>query len=145
MTAMGSLPFDLFQGPAVPWLVIILLLFMFLEHFRQQRVQREKKNADLQWFSDLHLFGKDLAESPDPKQMADLTMQRTTEMIGSAESYILVQTTGSDAISHVCTQGLSARTVERLSRNFERFAHGRGCGLSCWLDCRSAIGHMVYC
>ena len=110
---MGSLPFHLFQVPALPCLAIILLLVLFLEH-RRQRVQREK-NADLQWFSELHLFDRALAESPDPKQMADLTMQRTTEMLGSADSYILVQTTGSDAISHVCAQGLNARTVERLS------------------------------
>jgi diguanylate cyclase (GGDEF)-like protein len=113
MAAMGSLPFHLFQVPALPCLAIILLLVLFLEH-RRQRVQREK-NADLQWFSELHLFGRALAESPDPKQMADLTMKRTTEMLGSADSYILVQTTGSDAISHVCAQGLNARTVERLS------------------------------
>jgi diguanylate cyclase (GGDEF)-like protein len=115
MAAMGSLPFDLFQRAALPWLAIFLLLVLFLEYFRRQRVQREKKNADLQWFSELHLFGKALDESPDPKQMADLTMQRTTEILGGADSYILVQTTGSDAISHVCAQGLSARTVERLS------------------------------
>ncbi|MGA2475896.1 MAG: diguanylate cyclase [Terriglobia bacterium] len=111
---MGSLPFDLLQSPALPWLVIIILLVLFLEHFHRQRVGREK-NADLQWFSELDLFGRRLDKSPDPKQMADLTMQRTTEMLGSADSYILVQTTGSDAISHVCAQGLSARTVERLS------------------------------
>jgi len=109
----GFPSFHLFQVPALPCLAIILLLVLFLEH-RRQRVQREK-NADLQWFSELHLFGRALAESPDPKQMADLTMKRTTEMLGSADSYILVQTTGSDAISHVCAQGLNARTVERLS------------------------------
>jgi diguanylate cyclase (GGDEF)-like protein len=113
MTAMGSLPFDFFQVPALPCLAIILLLVLFLEH-RRQRVQREK-NADLQCFSELNLFTKDLAESPDPKQMADLTMQRTTEMFRNSDSYILVQTAGSDAISHVCAQGLSARTVEQLS------------------------------
>ena len=112
---MGSLPFRLFPGAVLPWLAIILLLVLLLLHFRRQRVDREKKNAELRWFSELHLFGKALAESPDPKQMADLTLQRTTEMFGSADSYILVQTTGSDAISHVCAQGLSARTVERLS------------------------------
>jgi diguanylate cyclase (GGDEF)-like protein len=111
---MGSLPFDLLQSPALPWLVIIILLVLFLEHFHRQRVEREK-NADLQWLSELDLFGRRLDKSPDPKQMADLTMQRTTEMLASADSYILVQTTGSDAISHVCAQGLSARTVERLS------------------------------
>ena len=111
---MGSLPFHLFQGPALLWLVIIILLVLFLEHFHRQRIEREK-NADLQWFSELDLFGRRLDKSPDPKQMAELTMQRTTEMLGSADSYILVQTTGSDAISHVCAQGLSARTVERLS------------------------------
>ena len=112
---MGSLPFRLFPGAVLPWLAIILLLVLLLLHFRRQRVDREKKNAELRWFSELHLFGKALAENPDPKQMADLTLQRTTEMFGSADSYILVQTTGSDAISHVCAQGLSARTVERLS------------------------------
>ena len=71
MTSMGSLHFHLFQGPALPWLAIIVLLVLFLEHLRRQRVQREKKNADLRWFSELHLFGRGLAESPDPKQMAD--------------------------------------------------------------------------
>jgi diguanylate cyclase (GGDEF)-like protein/putative nucleotidyltransferase with HDIG domain len=117
---MGSYPFDLFQGAVLPWLLaaiilLLILLILFLVHFRRQCVQREKNNADLRWFSELHLFGKALAESPDPKQMADKTMQRTTEIFGSADSYILVQTAGSDAISHVCAQGLSARTVERLS------------------------------
>jgi diguanylate cyclase (GGDEF)-like protein len=115
MAVMGFFSFHLFQGPVYPPLAIILLLALFLEYFRRQRVQREKNNADLQWFSELHLFGKALAESPDPKRMADLTMQRTTETFGSTDSYILVQTTGSDAISHVRAQGLGARTVERLS------------------------------
>jgi diguanylate cyclase (GGDEF)-like protein len=111
---MGSLPFHLFQGPALLWLVIIILLVLFLLHFRRQRVEREK-NADLQWFSQLDLFGRRLDKSLDPKQMAELTMQRTTEMLENVDSYILVQTSGSDAISHVCAQGLSERTVERLS------------------------------
>jgi diguanylate cyclase (GGDEF)-like protein len=93
---------------------MLFLLALFLEH-RRQRVQREKNNADLRWFSELHLFSRALAESSDPKQMADKTLQRTIEIFGSADSYILVQTAGSDAISHVCTQGLSPRTVERLS------------------------------
>src|SRR5208337_988132 len=31
----------------------------------------------------------------------------------------------------------------RLSKNFERFAYGRACGLCYWLDCRSAKAHMV--
>ena len=112
---MGSLPFHPFQIPALLCLAIMLfLLALFLEH-RRQRVQREKNNADLRWFSELHLFSRALAESPDPKQMADKTLQRTIEIFGNADSYILVQTNGSDAISHVCTQGLSRRTVERLS------------------------------
>jgi diguanylate cyclase (GGDEF)-like protein len=93
---------------------MLFLLALFLEH-RRQRVQREKNNADLRWFSELHLFSRALAESPDPKQMAEKTLQRTIEIFGGADSYILVQTNGSDAISHVCTQGLSPRTVERLS------------------------------
>jgi diguanylate cyclase (GGDEF)-like protein/putative nucleotidyltransferase with HDIG domain len=36
-------------------------------------------------------------------------------MSGSAHSYILVQTSGSDAIRQVCAQGLGAPTVEQLS------------------------------
>ena len=112
---MGSLPFHPFQIPALLCLAIMLfLLALFLEH-RRQRVQREKNNADLRWFSELHLFSRALAESPNPKQMADKTLQRTIEIFGGADSYILVQTNGSEAISHVCTQGLSPRTVERLS------------------------------
>ena len=112
---MGSFPFPLFPGSVLPGLAIICLLVLLLRHFRRQRVDREKKNAELQWFSDLHLFSRALAESPDPKQMADLTMQRTTEMLGTSDSYIFVQTSGSDAISHVRAQGLSVPTVERLS------------------------------
>ena len=112
---MGSLLFLPFHIPALPCLAIALfLLAFFLEH-RRQSVQRKKNNADLRWFSELHLFSRALAESLDPKQMADKTLQRTTEIFGRADSYILVQSTGSDAISHVCTQGLSPRTVERLS------------------------------
>ncbi len=112
---MGSLSFDLFQHPTLPWLLLIVLLVLFLEHFRRQRVQREKKNTDLRRFSELHLFGRALAESPDLKQMAEKALRRTTEIFGGADIYILVQTTGSDAISQVCAQGLSARIVERLS------------------------------
>jgi len=112
---MGSLHFRAFQAPALPCLAIVLfLLVVFLEH-RRERLQREKNNVDLRWFSELHLFSRALAESPDPKQMAGKTLQRTTEIFGSTDSYILVQTVGSDAISDVCAQGLSARTVERLS------------------------------
>jgi diguanylate cyclase (GGDEF)-like protein len=116
MAAMALFSFHLFQGSVYPYLAIILSLVLLLRYFRQQRVEREKKNAELRWFSELHLFGKALAESVDLKQMADLTVQRTIEMFGSPDCYILVQTTGSDAISHVCAQGLSAQAVEQLSR-----------------------------
>jgi len=81
---MGSFSFHLFSHSVLPWLVIILLLVSLLGYFRRQRADREKKNAELQRFSNLHLFSKALAESPDPKQMGDLTMQRTTEMLGTS-------------------------------------------------------------
>jgi diguanylate cyclase (GGDEF)-like protein/putative nucleotidyltransferase with HDIG domain len=112
---MGFFSFHLFQSPVFSYLAIILLPVLLLLHFRRQRMDRGKRNAELRWFSELHLFGKTLAESPDPKQMADLTVQRSIEMFGSTDSYILVQTSGSDAISHVRAQGLSAPTLERLS------------------------------
>jgi len=115
MAVMGFFYFHLFQSPAYTYLAIIVLLVLLLMHFRRQRIDREKKNAELRWFSELHLFGKALAESSDPKQMADKTVQRTIEMFGSADSYIFVQTSGLDAISHVRAQGLSAQTVEQLS------------------------------
>jgi diguanylate cyclase (GGDEF)-like protein/putative nucleotidyltransferase with HDIG domain len=99
-----------------PYLAIILLLVLLLLRFRRQRIERENKNAELQWFSKLHLFGKALAESSDPKQMADLTVQWTIEVFGSADSYILIQTDGADVISHVRAHGLCVPTVEQLSR-----------------------------
>jgi diguanylate cyclase (GGDEF)-like protein/putative nucleotidyltransferase with HDIG domain len=115
MAAMDLFSFHPLPGSAYPYLAIVLSLILLLMHFRRQRIDRENKNAELRWFSELHLFGKALAESPDPKRMADLTVQRTMEMLGSADCYILVQTSGSDAVSHVCAQGLSAPTVEQLS------------------------------
>jgi diguanylate cyclase (GGDEF)-like protein len=115
MAAMGSLLFHPFQVPALSCLAVTLFLLVFFLEHRRHRVQREENNADLRWFSELHLFSKALAESPDPKQMADKTMQRTKEIFASTESYILVQTAGSDATRDMCALGLSARTVERLS------------------------------
>jgi diguanylate cyclase (GGDEF)-like protein/putative nucleotidyltransferase with HDIG domain len=115
MAATGLFLSHLLQGSAYPYLLIIAVLFFLLRHFRQQRIDRAIKSADLRWFSELHLFGKALAESPDPKRMADLTVQRTIEMLGSVDSYILVQTIGSDAISGVGAQGLCAPTIEQLS------------------------------
>jgi diguanylate cyclase (GGDEF)-like protein/putative nucleotidyltransferase with HDIG domain len=112
---MGLLFPHLLEASAYPYLAIILVLVLLLMRFRRQRIDRENKNADLRWFSELHLFGKALAESPDPKQMADLTVQRAMEIFGSTDCYILVQTSGSDAISHVCSKGLRAATVDQLS------------------------------
>jgi diguanylate cyclase (GGDEF)-like protein/putative nucleotidyltransferase with HDIG domain len=115
MAAMGLFFPHLLQGPAYPYLAIVLVLVLLLIYVRRQRIERENKNADLRWLSELDLFGKALAESSDPKQMADLTVQRTIEMFGSVDSYILVQTSGSDAISGVGAQGLRAPTVEQFS------------------------------
>ena len=67
---MSSLPFPLFPGFVLPGLAIICLLVLLLLYFRRRPLDREKKIAELQWFSDLHLFSRALAESPDPKQMA---------------------------------------------------------------------------
>jgi len=112
---MGAFPYHLFQGSLYPCLAILLSLVFLLMYFLQQRIERANKNIELRWFSELHLFGKALAESLDPRQMADLTLQHTIEMFGRGGCYILVQTSGSDAISHVCAQGLSMQAVERLS------------------------------
>jgi diguanylate cyclase (GGDEF)-like protein/putative nucleotidyltransferase with HDIG domain len=115
MAAMGFFPFHLVQSSTYAYLAIILALVLLLIHFRRQRVDRENKNAELRWFSELHLYAKALAESPDPKQMANSTVQRTVEMFGSAGCYILVQTIGPDTTSHVCARGFRAQTVEQLS------------------------------
>jgi len=115
MAAMGFFFFHLFQGSVYPYLAIILSLVLLLMYFRQQRIERENNTAELRWFSELHLFGKALAESPDPQHMADLTVQQTVEMFGSEDCYILVQTHGSAAANHFSAQGLSAPTVEQLS------------------------------
>jgi diguanylate cyclase (GGDEF)-like protein/putative nucleotidyltransferase with HDIG domain len=120
MAVMGSFPLHPFLNSVLPWLAIICLLVSILGHLRLQRVDREKKNAELQRFSDLHLFSKALTEIPDPKQMADFAMRRTTEMLVTPDSYIFVQTSGSDAISHMHSQGLSVPTVERLSGELMR-------------------------
>jgi diguanylate cyclase (GGDEF)-like protein/putative nucleotidyltransferase with HDIG domain len=115
MAAMGLVSFQLFHGSVYPYLAILLSLVLLLIYSRRERIERENKNVELQWFSELHLFGKALAESPGPKQMADLTVQRILEMFGSGGCYILVQTNGSEAMSQVCAQGLSAQAVELLS------------------------------
>jgi hypothetical protein len=69
MAAMGFFSFHPFQGSVYPCLAIVLSLVLLLMHFHRQRVGRQNKNAELRWFSELHLFGKARAESPDPKQM----------------------------------------------------------------------------
>ena len=81
---MGSFPFHLFSDSVLPGLAIIFLLVSLLGYLRRQRADREKKNAELQQISDLHLLSKAVAESPDPKRTADLAMQRTTEMPGTS-------------------------------------------------------------
>ncbi len=112
---MGFVSFHLFQGSVLPYLAIIVSLVLLLTYFRQQRVERENKNAELRWFSELHLFGKSLAESPDPQHMTDLTVRQTVKMFGSEDCYILVQTQASVVTSHFSFQGLSAPTAEQLS------------------------------
>ena len=112
---MGSLPYHSPQISLLPCLVVILFLLLVFFEQRRQRAQREKNSADLRWFSELHLFSRALAESPDPQQMVDKTTQRTIDIFGSVDCYIFVQTAGSDAFRHLCAQGLSAQTVEQLS------------------------------
>ncbi len=113
---MGPVSIQLFQSSMYPYSAILLLsLFLLLIYFRNQRTERANKNAELQWFSELHLFSKSLAESPGPQEMADLTGQRIHDIFGSGGCYIVVQTSGSEATSHVATQGLSAESVELLS------------------------------
>ena len=92
---MGALRFPLFLQSVLPWLAIIFLLVLFLYHLYRQRVYRQKKNAELHRLSSLQLFGRALAESTDLKQMADLTLLHSTQMLGSAAFYLLVQANGS--------------------------------------------------
>jgi diguanylate cyclase (GGDEF)-like protein/putative nucleotidyltransferase with HDIG domain len=115
MAAMDFVSFHYFQGSLYACLAILLALVLLLIYFRQQRIEHENKNTELRWFSGLHLFGNALAESSDPQQMAELTVQRSIEMFGSGGCYVLVQTSGSDAVHHACSQGISAQAVEQLS------------------------------
>ena len=104
------------QGSLYPYLFAGALLALLLTYFRRQHIEIENKNAELRWFSELHLFGQTLAETVDPHKMADLTDRRVATMFDGMSSYIVVQSTGSDAIRHEQARGLSALTVERLSR-----------------------------
>jgi diguanylate cyclase (GGDEF)-like protein len=113
---MAYLPVRLFSSALLPLLAVIPVVVLLVLHFRRQFVDNERKNAELRWFSELHLsFGRALAESPDPKQMAGLTLQRTAEMFGSMDSCLLIQTGGSDTFRYLQAQGLSTQTLERLS------------------------------
>ena len=113
---MGLISIQIFQNSMYPYSAVLLLaLVSLLIYFRNQRIERANKNAELQWFSGLHLFSKSLAESPGPQQMADLTGRRIHDIFGSGGCYVVVQTSGSEATSHVSAQGLSAESVERLS------------------------------
>jgi len=115
MAAMCLSSLYLSQGSLYPYLAILLALVLLLVYFRQQSMEHERKNTELRWFSELHLFGRALAESADPQQMGELAVQRILEMFGRGGCYILVQTSGSEAVRHVCSQGLSAPSVELLS------------------------------
>lgn len=112
---MGPLPFHVAPGVVWSCLASVALLLFLLGRFGRERADRAKKNPELQWFSDLHLFGRALAESSDPKQMAGLTVRRASEMLKSSCSYAFIQMGGSDAACPACSQGLAAATVERLS------------------------------
>jgi diguanylate cyclase (GGDEF)-like protein/putative nucleotidyltransferase with HDIG domain len=104
------------QGSLYPYLVVGLLLGLLLTYFRHQHIELDNKNAELRWFSEMHVYGQTLAETEDPKKMVDLTERRLATMFDGLSSYIVVQTTGSDAMRHEQVRGLSALTVERLSR-----------------------------
>jgi diguanylate cyclase (GGDEF)-like protein/putative nucleotidyltransferase with HDIG domain len=117
----------LFRGSVYPPLAILLLLVLFLLRLRRQRIDRQNKNADLRWFSELHLFGKALAESPDPQHMADLTAQRTLEMFGSVDTFVLVQGSGSGAASGIGSRRLRGPMLEELSSEPLR-PYLAGCG-----------------
>ena len=110
---MGPLPFNLAPGVAWPSLAIVVLLLLGLLH--RQHADRVKKNTESQWFSDLNVFGRALAESPDPKQMASLTVRRASEMLRPSCCYVSIQTSGSDAMHDVQSRGLTAAAIERLS------------------------------
>ncbi|MGD0129509.1 MAG: diguanylate cyclase [Terriglobia bacterium] len=112
---MGLISVQLFTSSMYPYSAILLTLFLLLIYFRHQRIERANKNAELQWFSELHLFGRSLADSAGPQQMADLTGQRIHDVLGSGGCYILVQASGSEATGHVSAQGLSAESIGLLS------------------------------
>jgi len=112
---MGLISVQVFQSSTYPYSAVLLTLILLLIYFRHQRIERANKNAELKRFSELHVFGRSLAESSGPQQMADLTGQRIHDVVGSGGNYILVQTSGSEVTSHVSAHGLSAESIELLS------------------------------
>jgi len=99
----------------VPALAFLLLLVWILARSLRGRAERKQKTTELLWSPPLHLLSKELTESGDPKQMAELALLRALEMLGSAEGYVLLGNGGSEDLNHVSARGLSAATAKRLA------------------------------
>jgi diguanylate cyclase (GGDEF)-like protein/putative nucleotidyltransferase with HDIG domain len=115
VTAMGTFLFSFPLNLALGALAAILLLILVLERSLHRRAEQRRKSTELSWFSNLHLLSKALSESTDPKQMAEQALQRTLEMLGTTEGYVLLRAPGPEGMDDSRARGISASTVERLA------------------------------
>ncbi len=112
---MGGFPFHWLLDYGLPVLALIFPLALLLQRGLLLRAERRRSERDLLRFSTLHLFTSTLAESSDPQQMVEQTLDRVLETLETGEGSVLVQWAGREELHCSSTRGLSPAAVARLA------------------------------
>ena len=113
---MGPSLFHPAVNVLLPLAGVLLLLLLVVEKSVQRRAERRRKNAELRWFSDLHLLSKNLSETGDPERMSEEVLYRTLAMLGAQGGFVLLQLVGPEGLSHAHGRGLSEAARNQLSQ-----------------------------
>jgi diguanylate cyclase (GGDEF)-like protein len=91
------------------------VLLIVLERWHHLRAEGKRNEAELSRLNNLHLLTTALSGNNNPAQMAGVTLERTLQILGVCDGYVLLRARGTEELDCSRAKGLSSSTVERLS------------------------------
>jgi diguanylate cyclase (GGDEF)-like protein/putative nucleotidyltransferase with HDIG domain len=106
-----------FTATGLALLAAILILACYLaQRLIRNTIQARQKEADFLRYSNLHLLTSSLVEGTDPGRMAEETLDRLLQAIGSQHGCMLLEMRGWDELTRTCTRGFSAAAVGQIAK-----------------------------
>ena len=96
-------------------LAALFALALVAERWLHLRAQHRRNELELSRLNNLHLLTATLSGNNNPAQMAGVTLERTLQMVGVADGYVLLRTPGTGELDYSRGKGLSDTTTRRLS------------------------------